>query len=67
MPQDLAWTVQEVVAATRVGRATVYRAISDGELRVVRIGRRGRIVVPVASVTEWLERMTAEPSEAKSE
>ncbi len=56
MPQDLALTVQEAVQATRVGRTTLYQAISDGELRVVRIGRR--IVVPVASLNEWLERRT---------
>ena len=63
--QDMALTVPEVSQKTRIGRNAVYKAVQNGELRVVRIGRK--VVVPVAAVSEWLQRMAAEPGEAANE
>ncbi|MFY9586738.1 MAG: helix-turn-helix domain-containing protein [Actinomycetota bacterium] len=51
--EQLAWTVQETMERTRIGRNELYRAINAGELKVVKIGRR--IVIPVESVKRWLE------------
>jgi excisionase family DNA binding protein len=45
------YDVQEVAEMLRVSRMTIYRAISAGELRAVRI--RGRLLIP-ARVIEAL-------------
>lgn len=36
------FTIDEVAALTRLGRATVYRRIASGELRVVNLGTKKR-------------------------
>lgn len=54
--EPLAYTVDEAVRATRVGRHRLYQAVRAGELRVVRVGRR--IVVPVDELRVWLTRLS---------
>jgi excisionase family DNA binding protein len=41
LEQDI-WTVQEVAAWLRVDKKTIYRAIADGRLPVLRLGASRR-------------------------
>ncbi|MFE9751693.1 helix-turn-helix domain-containing protein [Saccharothrix saharensis] len=50
------YQVGEVAELLRVSKQTVYRAINDGELPVVRI--RSRKLVPESAVTAVLRRAT---------
>lgn len=43
-PPKIGYSIKEAMAATSLGRSTVYRHISEGTLRVVRIG--GRTIIP---------------------
>lgn len=43
--------VKETARFLRVHPATVYRAVADGRLPVVRLGDRGAIRVPAAALT----------------
>lgn len=44
-------SVDEALARTGVARATLYRAIQNGELTSYKIGRRR--IIPVAELDEW--------------
>lgn len=48
-------TIPQVVQTTNLSRATIYRAIARGDLRVVHIGRAVR--VPRAALADWLTRL----------
>ncbi|NUT49399.1 MAG: helix-turn-helix domain-containing protein [Saccharothrix sp.] len=50
------YQVSEVAELLRVSKQTIYRAINDGELPVVRI--RSRKLVPKSAVTGVLQRAT---------
>ncbi len=43
-PVKLGYSIREAVAATSLGRTTIYARISDGTLRAVRVG--GRTIIP---------------------
>jgi excisionase family DNA binding protein len=49
------YTIPEVAALTRLGRATVYRRIASGELRVVNLGtkRRTKMRVPESALAAY--------------
>lgn len=55
------YSVEEAAIALGIGRTYAYRLIREGELQVVRLGRR--TLIPVASVQALLERNMAPPSE----
>ena len=50
--QELVWTIEETIRAARSSRATIYREISAGRLRTVKIGRR-RYVRP-EDARKWI-------------
>ena len=56
MTADLMLRVEDVIAATRLGRTTVYALIRSGELPVVRVGRAVR--VPRHVLEQWIEART---------
>jgi excisionase family DNA binding protein len=49
--------VPEAAERLALGRATVYRLIEAGEIKVLHIGRAVRI--PASELTRWLEKQTA--------
>ncbi|RZT89057.1 excisionase family DNA binding protein [Pseudonocardia sediminis] len=51
------YDVQEVAAMLKMSRMTVYRAISTGELRAVRV--RGRWLVPAQVIQTLVESAVA--------
>ena len=51
------YDVQEVAAMLKMSRMTVYRAISTGELRAVRV--RGRWLVPARVIETLVESAVA--------
>ena len=51
------YDVQEVAAMLKMSRMTVYRAISTGELRAVRV--RGRWLVPAQVIETLVESAVA--------
>ena len=53
VPQSIALTVQEAVAATRMTRTFIYEALKRGDLRARKSGRRTLIL------TEDLNRFVA--------
>ena len=54
-------TVDEFRRKFRIGKSTAYKAIENGELRVLRIGRAIRI--SQAAVEEFTERNESQPEE----
>lgn len=46
------WQVDEVAAALRVSRRTVYRLLSAGQLERVKVG--SRTLIPASSLTRYL-------------
>ncbi len=58
--ETLATTVEGAAQALGIGRTTVYRLINEGNLKVVKIGRRTlvtsesiRALVPSSKLTAW--------------
>jgi excisionase family DNA binding protein len=56
--QQLLLTIPQAAHRLRVGRTTVYKLTSAGDLEVVHIGRCARI--PAASVDAFVKRMRDE-------
>jgi excisionase family DNA binding protein len=44
MPDKLAYTVEETLAAIGIGRTTLYKMIGEGKLRAVKMGGRTLIL-----------------------
>ncbi|WP_394614570.1 helix-turn-helix domain-containing protein [Lentzea sp. JNUCC 0626] len=55
---DMAYRVEEVARALRVGRTKVFDLIRAGELTSIKIGGSRR--VPARSVHDYLSRLIAE-------
>lgn len=51
----LAYTIEQVVNITGVGRSTVYNAIKSGQLEARKHGRRTWITS--AALNKWIESM----------
>ncbi len=65
MDIQLAYSLSEVAAASRVSRSTLYRAIDAGELRAVKRGRR--TLVLAQDMKRWIENLPAvSPNEART-
>ena len=58
--EALAYSIKEACAACRVGRTTLYAAISRGDLKTRKVGRR-RLVI-AEDLKSWLDSCsTASP------
>ena len=53
-PQRLLYRVSEAAQVLGINRNLVYEMIWSGELRTVRIGKRGRRI-PVVELQRWIE------------
>ena len=47
-PRRIAYSINEACAATSLGRTSIYKFLSSGRLRAVRVG--GRTVIPADSL-----------------
>jgi excisionase family DNA binding protein len=54
----LAYSIPEAVAATGIGRSSLYTQIKDGHLRSTKIG--GRTVIMAEHLTAWLRSFVGE-------
>lgn len=52
-PEALALSIPDAAAALGIGRSTIYKSISAGNLRVVRIGRR--TLIPVSALRALID------------
>ncbi len=57
-----ALSVEDTAYALAVGRTTIFQMIKDGQLRVVKVGRR--TIVPIAEIHRLLELSLRVPGEA---
>jgi len=60
MGQRLSLSIAEAARACGIGRTSLYNAISNGDLRVIKHGRR--TLVPVDELKNWLARLPAPQS-----
>lgn len=51
-PQRLAYSIQDAVRVSSLGRSTLYRAISAGRLKVTKVG--GRTLIPADALHSLL-------------
>ena len=54
----------EALDALGIGRTTLWRLLSSGELRSVRIGRARRI--PAVAIQEWIDKQVAAEEERRA-
>lgn len=59
MQSQLAYSIPEACASSKVGRTTLYEAIRAGELRAVKNGRRTLILVE--DLQSWVANLPAVP------
>jgi excisionase family DNA binding protein len=52
-------TVPELAGWFRVGKRSVFRAISRGDLRAARVNERGDLRISRAWALDWVERNSA--------
>lgn len=61
-PDKIGYSIKEAIAATSLGRSTLYRYIGEGTLRVVRIG--GRTIIPADALHALIADADARPQQA---
>jgi excisionase family DNA binding protein len=54
-PEKLTYTMKEAAAALGVGRTTLWRAISDGNLVALKLG--SRTLIPADALRQWIASM----------
>ncbi|WLT30072.1 helix-turn-helix domain-containing protein [Geothrix sp. PMB-07] len=55
--QRIAYSVAEFAALTSLSIKTIHRQIADGRLRGLKIGPKGRLVIPAEAAEEWLRSL----------
>lgn len=56
-PDKLTYTLKEAAAALGVGRTTLWRAVSEGKLRAIKLG--SRTLIPADALRRWLATLPA--------
>ena len=51
-PEKLTYSIKETCRVTSLSRSTVYKAIADQRLRIIRVG--GRTLIPAESLRGFL-------------
>ena len=64
MQEQLAYTVEQFIGATKVGRTKAYEEIASGRLATYKVGRRRYISAHAAA--EWQRKLEAETNPPKS-
>jgi hypothetical protein len=57
MPSRLLWSIPEALHVLGFGRTTLYEKVDEGELVMVKIGRRSFITA--ASASDYVDRLAA--------
>lgn len=52
-PPKIGYSIREAVAATSLGRTTIYNHIAAGRLRAVRVG--GRTIIPADALLSLIQ------------
>lgn len=60
MQQNIALSIQDVQAATRLGRTKIYSMLKTGELRGVKVGKR--TLVLKADLEDFLNNLESYPA-----
>lgn len=60
--EKLAYSINDAIKATSIGKTTLYAHINDGSLRVVRIG--GRTIIPAQNLINFINTGRSEPQRA---
>jgi excisionase family DNA binding protein len=53
--EKVAYTINEAMAATGLGRTRIYEEIKHGRLKAVKAGKR--TLIPVKSITAWTDQL----------
>lgn len=59
--QALSYSIPGFVAATGVGRSTVYKEIAAGRLKTVKVG--SRTIITADAGRAWLDQLAAEKAQ----
>ncbi len=62
MQEQLAYTVEQFIGATKVGRTKAYEEIASGRLATYKVGRRRYISARAAA--DWQRKLEAEANAA---
>lgn len=54
-PEKLAYTMKEAAAALGIGRTTLWRAVSEGQLAALKLG--SRTLIPADALRQWVGSM----------
>lgn len=55
LPQKMAYSIKEVVTLFGIGRSSIYREISEGRLRVIKLGKRSLVLR--TDLDEWMKKL----------
>jgi excisionase family DNA binding protein len=64
MKEQLAYTVEQFIGATKVGRTKAYEEIASGRLATYKVGRRRYI--SARAIAEWQKKLEHEAIADKS-
>lgn len=60
LPKKMAYSIKEITALCAVSRSLIYREISEGRLRIVKLGKRSLVLA--ADLEAWMTKLPRSPS-----